>query len=115
MRREWSGFFFFKQNTAYEFSTWLEFRRVLFRSVAVITTERAFARFGRFRPWLPSTVTASPAFSTFRDRKSVVEGKTSDVGGGGGARRRNREARVETLGWSGGEGGWRGEYAEFAV
>ena len=32
-------FFFFKQKTAYEITRWLEFRRVLFRSVVYIDIE----------------------------------------------------------------------------
>src|SRR6266702_4168913 len=34
MKRSESFFFFFKQKSAYEMATWLEFRRVLFRSAA---------------------------------------------------------------------------------
>src|SRR6187455_1229367 len=35
-----------------------------FLPVAVITTDLALARFGLFRPRLPSTVTSSPGFSS---------------------------------------------------
>ena len=44
-------FFFFKQKTAYEITTWLEFRRVLFRSgsqgIVLETDEYFYAEVGK--------------------------------------------------------------------
>src|SRR5215204_707021 len=44
------SFFFFKQKTAYQFTVWLEFRRVLFRSHPEADDDRLFRRLAEIRP-----------------------------------------------------------------
>ena len=72
--------FFFKQKTAYERALWLEFRRVLFRSGGVDVA----ANFGLDQAGAGEVV-AFPldqrAEADHLDRKSVVEGKSVDLGG----------------------------------
>src|ERR1035438_10909609 len=67
-----AGLFFFKQKTAYEMPKCLEFRLVLFRSQA-----------GDWARW-SSGRAGTRGFSgcwSWPDRKSVVEGKSGDLGG----------------------------------
>src|SRR3712207_9594744 len=94
-------FFIFKQKPAYELLAWLEFRRVLFRTVPPAARHARTASSAgpcalRFSA-NPATVRSAshsyasararrtpPTYrrtSSLRDRKSVVSGKSVDLGG----------------------------------
>src|SRR3970282_2574101 len=68
-------FIFFKQKTAYDIVMCLEFRRVLFRSAGAASSRWSTAR--------PSSARSrsGPSSSRRSERKSVVEGKSVDLGG----------------------------------
>src|SRR5215471_12386173 len=68
-----ANFFFFKQKTAYDVSTCLKFRRVLFRSKS--STEAGIIEH------LCQRLRQPPGVADL-DRKSVVKGKSVDLGGG---------------------------------
>src|SRR5207249_6650083 len=71
-RRNTLVFFFFKQKTAYEIETWLEFRRVLFRSVSCHAGAGPSLEKGARRSDLPLPGSDAPDLRSHGDSRAVA-------------------------------------------
>ena len=65
------GFFFFKQKTAYEILAWLEFRRVLFRSI-VLSTSRSRVAYSSYQVREMENVFSENQYPDVYDREELA-------------------------------------------